>query len=209
MSSASTTRAASLAASVPLMPMAMPTSARFSAGASLTPSPVIATTCSCGLQRLDQPQLVLGRGAGEHVDLRRARGAARRRPSPRSRPRSAPPPEVSSPSSSAIASAVSAWSPVIILTSMPARRQSATAAIASGRGGSMKPASPSSVRPLDVVHLERAPPRPVRVAKASTRCPLAASSSSACRPGVAVDAARSRPAGLVRRTCPAALSAHP
>ena len=35
--------AASFATSVPLMPMAMPMSACFSAGASFTPSPVIAT----------------------------------------------------------------------------------------------------------------------------------------------------------------------
>ena len=36
--------AASLLTSVPVMPMATPTSAFFSAGASLTPSPVMATT---------------------------------------------------------------------------------------------------------------------------------------------------------------------
>ena len=35
--------AASFETSVPVMPIAMPMSARFSAGASLTPSPVIAT----------------------------------------------------------------------------------------------------------------------------------------------------------------------
>ena len=39
--------AASLVTSVPVMPIAMPMSAFFSAGASLTPSPVIATTCPC------------------------------------------------------------------------------------------------------------------------------------------------------------------
>ena len=44
LSSASTISAASLAASVPLWPMATPTLARLSAGASLTPSPVIDTT---------------------------------------------------------------------------------------------------------------------------------------------------------------------
>ena len=36
--------AALLATSVPFLPIATPTSAAFSAGASLTPSPVIATT---------------------------------------------------------------------------------------------------------------------------------------------------------------------
>ena len=58
--------AASLATSVPLMPMAMPMSAFFSAGASFTPSPVMATTCPSPLERLDDLQLVLGRDAGEH-----------------------------------------------------------------------------------------------------------------------------------------------
>ena len=43
LSSASTMSAACLETSVPVMPMAMPISAVFSAGASLTPSPVIAT----------------------------------------------------------------------------------------------------------------------------------------------------------------------
>ena len=37
--------AASLVTSVPVIPIAMPMSALFSAGASLTPSPVIATMC--------------------------------------------------------------------------------------------------------------------------------------------------------------------
>ncbi|MNP47017.1 hypothetical protein D3C76_1410530 [compost metagenome] len=44
LSSVSTMSAASLVTSVPLMPMAIPTSACFSAGASLTPSPVMPTT---------------------------------------------------------------------------------------------------------------------------------------------------------------------
>ena len=44
LSSSSVTAAASLLTSVPEMPIAMPTSAFFRAGASFTPSPVIATT---------------------------------------------------------------------------------------------------------------------------------------------------------------------
>ena len=44
LSSSSTMSAASRATSVPLRPMATPTSAARSAGASLTPSPVTATT---------------------------------------------------------------------------------------------------------------------------------------------------------------------
>ena len=60
LSSASTMSAASLDTSVPVMPMATPMSAVFSAGASFTPSPVIATVMPVALQRLDDPQLVLG-----------------------------------------------------------------------------------------------------------------------------------------------------
>ena len=49
LSSVSVMAAASLVTSVPVMPMATPMSAFLSAGASLTPSPVMATTwpCSC------------------------------------------------------------------------------------------------------------------------------------------------------------------
>ena len=55
LSSARIILAASLATSVPVMPIATPMSAAFSAGASLTPSPVIATTlpsaCSASTMR--------------------------------------------------------------------------------------------------------------------------------------------------------------
>ena len=55
LSSVTTTFAALLATSVPERPIATPTSARASAGASFTPSPVIATTapraCSASTMR--------------------------------------------------------------------------------------------------------------------------------------------------------------
>ena len=44
LSSVSTMSAASRVTSVPVMPIAIPMSAAFTAGASLTPSPVMATT---------------------------------------------------------------------------------------------------------------------------------------------------------------------
>ena len=69
LSSARIMSAASLVTSVPVMPIATPMSADFSAGASLTPSPVMATIVAVGLQRVDDPQLVLGRDA--RVDGRR------------------------------------------------------------------------------------------------------------------------------------------
>ena len=54
----------------------------------------------------------------------------------------------SMPSSRAIASAVIAWSPVIIRTWIPASCAMAIAAFAAGRGGSTIPTSASSVRSL-------------------------------------------------------------
>ena len=50
LSSVSTMSEASLVTSVPVTPMAMPMSAALTAGASLTPSPVIATTCPRAFQ---------------------------------------------------------------------------------------------------------------------------------------------------------------
>ena len=55
-----------MATSVPA-PMAMPTSARASAGASLTPSPTIATGQAACLQLGDRLVLVLGEHLGEHL----------------------------------------------------------------------------------------------------------------------------------------------
>ena len=46
------------------------------------------------------------------------------------------------PNSRAIAPAVAAWSPVIMIVRMPAALARAMAAFASGRGGSMMPTKP-------------------------------------------------------------------
>ena len=71
--------AASLVTSVPVMPIATPMSAGVSAGASLTPSPVIATTLPCCLSRLDQAHLVLGGDPGDDADpVELGRATARR-----------------------------------------------------------------------------------------------------------------------------------
>ena len=56
----------SMATSVPA-PIAMPTSARASAGASLTPSPTIATVEPASLELGDLGVLVLGQDLGEHL----------------------------------------------------------------------------------------------------------------------------------------------
>mmetsp|Transcript_15108 Transcript_15108/g.64694 ORF Transcript_15108/g.64694 Transcript_15108/m.64694 type:complete len:400 (-) Transcript_15108:1333-2532(-) len=151
LSSAKTISDASFATAVPVMPMAMPMSASFSAGASLTPSPVIATISPCSLSNRTMSCLCLG-SAREHTT---------------------PPGDWSSaicfflgsdansrpvnerflesdgfwkiPMSRQIASAVSWLSPVITTTLIPALAHSATAPATSGRGGSRKPAKPTNV----------------------------------------------------------------
>ena len=95
LSSASTMSDASRVTSVPLRPIAMPMCASRSAGASLTPSPVIATTAPRAFQSRTMRSLSSG------VARAWTRSAA-------SSPRR------TMPSSRAIAAAVTAWSPVIM-----------------------------------------------------------------------------------------------
>ena len=59
---------ASFVTSVPVIPIATPMSARLSAGASLTPSPVIATTLPLRFSMLDEAHLVLRRDARDDAD---------------------------------------------------------------------------------------------------------------------------------------------
>ena len=74
----SATSAASTATSVPV-PIAMPTSACASAGASLMPSPTIATTRPIVLQPAHLGDLAVGQHAGDHVrDACLARDGVRR-----------------------------------------------------------------------------------------------------------------------------------
>jgi hypothetical protein len=119
LSSASTISAASLVASVPLMPMATPTSARLSAGASFTPSPVIATTSPLAWSACTSRSLCSG--------LVRAKMSWSRtswRKSSSEAASSSAPVTACSPSPMPISRpmdfAVPAWSPVIIFTRMPA-----------------------------------------------------------------------------------------
>ena len=142
LSSRMTILPASLAASVPL-PMAKPTSARFRAGESLTPSPVMPTTRFSSWHRRTIRDLSVGRARA----MTRMRGmifftsssdsslswAEVRATSSRAR---------SSPASRAMATAVSSRSPVIMTTWMPAFCTSAMASRASGRTSSRMPTRP-------------------------------------------------------------------
>ena len=60
--------AACLVTSVPVIPIAMPMSAFLRAGASFTPSPVIADDVALLPQDVHEVDLVLGRDAGDDAD---------------------------------------------------------------------------------------------------------------------------------------------
>ena len=137
--------AAPLATSVPDFPMAQPMSAAFRAGASFTPSPVMATTCPRFCQARTIRSLCSGvtRAKTENFPMSCSSMSWGMKSS-------SPPVTASSPSRQmsscfAMARAVERWSPVIITGRMPARRQRATAFAASGRGGSIMPNRPRKV----------------------------------------------------------------
>src|SRR6266516_175895 len=142
LSSVSTILAACLDTSEPL-PMATPTSACLRAAASLTASPVIATTwpsCCMSLARRSlssgatRPNTCSwGSRLRTSSSLRCCNSVPVITPGPR-------------PSSSAMARAVTVWSPVIIRTSTPAPSAVWTASLAAARSGSMIPTSATMTR---------------------------------------------------------------
>ena len=140
LSSARIILAASLVTPVPVMPMAMPMSADFNAGASLTPSPVMATMLPSAWRASTMRSLCSGATrAYTETDRTRSVSASSSRAS-NSSPASAaavawPASGVAMPRSVAMRAAVRGWSPVIISTRRPAPWASAIAAAASGRGG--------------------------------------------------------------------------
>ena len=144
-SSVITTSAAFFVTSVP-EPMATPTSALFKAGASFTPSPVIATTSPAACNALTICCLCPGETrAYTEYPFARLRNVS----SPIS---SSSSPVTTSfrdeaiPRREAMAYAVSGLSPVIITVRTPARRQAATASFAPALGGSSIAASPKKTR---------------------------------------------------------------
>ena len=141
LSSSSTMSAASLATSVPVIPMATPMSAFFRAGASLTPSPVMATTSprSCSAWMISSLCSGETREYTETSPIRSARPATPNSSS--SLPIRTPPVETM-PAWAAMVRAVSGWSPVIMIGRIPAFRQRATASRASLRSGSIMATRP-------------------------------------------------------------------
>lgn len=146
LSSRSTRSATSRLTSEPLWPMATPTSARLRAGASFTPSPVMATTSPA----FCRASTILSFCSG----LTRAKTSTFKSSSSESASSSSPVATTSAgiPTLRAMARAVAGWSPVTITTRTPAFKTLATASGTSGRGGSSrrtkpKKRSPSSLSP--------------------------------------------------------------
>ena len=123
LSSSSTRLAASRATSVPLLPIATPMSARASAGASFTPSPVIATNLAARLKGARRcGSSARGRPARRH-GCRRSLSARSRIGQPSQLP-AGHDLLVGDPACRArvaMARAVAGWSPVIITGVMPGR----------------------------------------------------------------------------------------
>ena len=146
LSSWSTISAASFATSVPAMPIAIPMFARESAGASFTPSPVIATISPCSWS--DDTILIFCSGVTrEKIEAwAEASASCSSSKAVSALPfTGAMPPSVMF-SSRPIASAVYCWSPVIIFTRIPARWQTAMASFTSALGGSMMPTRPRKMK---------------------------------------------------------------
>ena len=166
----------SFATSVP-PPIAKPTSARFSAGESFTPSPVMPTTrffsCARRTRRLlsDGSARATTRRAGS-FSFRSSSVSAPSSDDVSTRSESL----VKSPASRAIAVAVSCRSPVIMTTCTPALCTAAIASMDSGRTSSRMPIAPTRVMPLS--GSVPSPRSPSYVASASTRIARSASASS-------------------------------
>ena len=146
LSSVRTMSATFFVTSVPVMPMPTPMSALLMDGASLTPSPVIATMSPRFLNAFTICTLCAG-DTRANTRTRSSRSASASSDSPES---SSPVMHSSardaSPSCLPMANAVPAWSPVIITVFTPARRKVSTASSASGRIGSFIPTTPKKVR---------------------------------------------------------------
>ena len=152
LSSLSTRSAASRATSVPLRPMATPMLARRSAGASLTPSPVTATKCPADCAASTIASFCSGVTRANTLTLPMASASCAGDASCTCEPCITSSGPAAIPSSPAIASAVSGWSPVTMTTRMPASRQRRTAAATPSRSGSINPTSARNCRPTGSRH---------------------------------------------------------
>ncbi len=146
LSSIRTMADASLVTSVPLIPMAIPISASLTAGASFTPSPVMATIWLFFLSALTILSLCTGRTLANTAVFSTTFSSSVSLILSSSSPVIILSPFCIISSSFAITLAVILWSPVIIIVFIPAFLHKATASLTSGLGGSMRPAIPTKTR---------------------------------------------------------------
>ena len=135
--------AASLATSVPLIPIEIPISAFFKAGASLTPSPTIAVIFCRFWSASIISSLFCGVVRAKTWLFKAASSRSLAESLSHSAPVIALIGPVDNPSCLPIARAVCGSSPVIILTETPARFICFNATITSSRGASWRAAKPS------------------------------------------------------------------
>ncbi len=147
LSSCKTISAASLATSVPAIPIAIPILALESAGASFTPSPVMATISPWLWSELTIRIFWSGATREKIVVLDAASSISASVNFEIAPPLTAAIPPSVIPNSLPIAVAVNCWSPVIIFTLIPAFWQIAIASLTSGRGGSIIPTRPKNISP--------------------------------------------------------------
>ncbi len=130
------------------------------------------------LERIHQAQFVFRSSPGEHIDYTRP---AAPKPARRVRPvhcRALPRTRAARPACSAIARAVSRWSPVSMIRRMPAACASTTASATPERRGSANPTRPSQSKPkvpyrVGQARLRQCPRRRLHEATARTRSPRA------------------------------------
>ncbi len=151
LSSVRTMSAVSLDTSVPVMPIATPMFARLRAGASFTPSPVIATTWSRAFRASTIRVLCWGETRQHTWSLSARAASSSSLIFSISGPVSTRPPGVRTPISRAIASAVSLWSPVTMTLFSPAPLRDLHGLTTSGRAGSIMPSRPTKVRSFSIV----------------------------------------------------------
>ena len=139
------------------MPMAMPMDACLSAGASLTPSPVMAGTSPAALSIFTKACLSFGSVRLKTIDplwevsnLIRCFSDFLKKSWPVKLLPVISSSSVKIPISLAIASAVGRVSPVIMITRIPAVAQASMAGLTSGRAGSLMPQTPSKMRFLSM-----------------------------------------------------------
>ncbi len=166
--------AASLETSVPVIPIATPISAAFRAGASFTPSPVIAVTCPRFCKVFTIRNLCVGETRAKTEICSISSSSSWSLIFSSSMPVMACPFELVIPSSRAMCIAVRGWSPVIMTTRIPALLHNATASFTSARGGSIMPTKPIKVNPCSKSE-SKSGVSSVLYATPKMRIPLAAS----------------------------------